>query len=382
MKLVILSESAYPIINGVSVSTDYLATGLSNLDYKVTLICPKNSKSFDDTEKSYNIIRTPSINIVKDYPLPLFNNKYINNILDKINPDIVYSQIPFLYGNIGKKWAQENNKIFVTFNHTLYVDYLHYFSLLPSPLLKKLLENYLKNFYNTSDYVLTPSNMMKNQLLSYGVKKDINIISTGIELPKERNLEEISNLKTHLNIGENEKVIIYLSRIAKEKNIYMLINAFDEIYKIHKDVKLLICGSGPEFKKLGEYREKLISRENIIFTGMIEKSKVYKYLYCGDIFAFPSYTETQGLAVCEAMAAGLGVVAVNEGGVPEFIKNNYNGILSKNNLEDFKTKILELLENKILLDKLKTNAKESSNEFTIDEMIRKYDELFKSIYKG
>lgn len=381
MRIVILSESAYPVLNGVSVSTDYLANGLSNLDYDVTLITPKNPKPNNDSEKNYKIIRTPSINIVKDYPLPLFCKGFVYDILNKINPDIVFAQIPFMYGNIGKQWAKENNKVFATCNHTLYIDYLHYFSTLPAPLLRKLLKNYLKKFYNSSDYVLTPSVMMKNQLLSYGVKKDIEIIATGIELPKEKNLDEVAKIKSQLNINENDKVIIYLSRIAKEKNIYMLIDAFEDIYYNHKDVKLVICGSGPEFKNLSEYREKLVCRENIILTGMIEKSKVYKYLYCGDIFAFPSYTETQGLAVCEAMAAGLGVVAVNEGGVPEFIKNNYNGLLANNNINDFKGRLLELLENKSLLEKIKINAKESSNQFTIDEMIRKYEELFKRMLK-
>ena len=338
MKIAIFSESAYPILNGVSVSTDILAKGLIETGHKVMLICPMNSNAKNDSEQPYLIKRTPGISIYKNYPLPYFDKKHIYNILNEFRPDIVHTQIPFIYGKIAKSWASQNNIPFVTVNHTLYIDYLHYTHIFQS-IIKPILKNYLKNFYNSSGMVITPSIMMKDELHSYGVNKEIEVIPTGINMPNPEDLNKTLSIKEQLLISPTDKVIIFLSRIAKEKNIYMLIDAFNALCKEMKGIKLLICGGGPELKNLINYKDKLECRDYIIFTGMIKKDNVYDYLYCGDIYAFPSYTETQGLAVLEAMSSGLAVVAVNEGGVPEVINNNIDGVLCKNSPQDMKNKI-------------------------------------------
>ncbi|MBQ0104951.1 MAG: glycosyltransferase [Armatimonadetes bacterium] len=379
MKIAILSESFFPVINGVCISTDILAEGLSARGHSVTVICPKNKKKFDDNSKNYNIIRTPSIISFYGYALPFPSQRFIFDALDKVNPDIVHCQIPFTYGHISYKWAKIHKIPYVSMCHTQYVYYTHYTGQIFSHFTRKYAISFFRKFYNRSDRVLCPSKMMKKELESYGISKDIYIIPTGIKLPKAENKEITLDIKKKFHINENDKVIIYLSRIAKEKNIYMLVDAFEQISKDYTDVKLMICGNGPEYKNLIKYVDSLTSRENIILTGSVEKSKVYDYLYCGDIFAFPSYTETQGLAVNEAMACGLGVVAVNAGGVPESIENNKDGILSSNNVNSFVQKLKELIDNEKLLKKIKENAKNKSVSFTTEKMIDEYEKLYKEL---
>ena len=383
MKIAILSESAYPVLNGVSVSTDTLACGLSQLGHELLLICPQNPNLKEEDENSegqkpYKIKRTPSNSIYKAYPLPYYNKKLIYNILNEFKPNIVHAQIPFTYGSISKAWCRDSNVPFVTVNHTLYVDYLHYTHIFKS-IIKPILIKYLKNFYNTSDMVITPSIMMKEKLISYGVTKNIEVIPTGINIPSKEDIDKTMSIKEQLLISPNDKVIIYLSRIAKEKNIYMLIDAFNMLFKEVSGLKLMICGGGPLLHDLVSYKDKLECREHIIFTGMIKKENVNDYLYCGDIFAFPSYTETQGLAVLEAMACGLAVVAVNEGGVPEAIHNNIDGVLCKNNATNMKNKLKELLTNENLRRNIQEKAKTNAQTQTVERMIEKYNNLYISL---
>ena len=378
MKIAILSESAFPIINGVSVSTDILATGLTKIGHEVLLICPNNNIANQDKIKVYKIARTPSISLYKEYPLPSFNKKYIYNLLNEFKPDIVHSQIPFIYGKIAQNWSKSNKIPFVTVNHTFYIDYLHYAGFF-KPLIKSPFIVYLRNFYNSSDLVITPSQFMKNQLISYGINQKIEIIPTGINIPSDENVELTLEIKDKLQISPNDSVIIYLSRIAKEKNIYMLIDAFNLLFKEIKSIKLLMCGAGPELKNLILYKDTLECRDNIILTGMIKKEDVNNYLYCGNIFAFPSYTETQGLAIMEAMACGLAVVAVNKGGVPESINNNINGLLCNVSAYDMKNKLKELLINESFCQNIQKQAQIKSKEFSIDNMINKYNNIYNSL---
>ena len=374
MKIAILSESAYPVLNGVSVSTDVLASGLTKRGHKVLLICPENSNK-NDSNNNYEIVRTPSYNIVSGYPLPYPNKNLIFSILENFKPDIVHCQIPFTYGLIAKEWTKLTNTTFSAFNHTKYVNYGHYAGILKD-IIKVPLKSYLANFYNSADIVMTPSIMMKDELKSYGVTKEISVIPTGIPLPEAEDKNVTEEIRRKYNISPTDKVVIYLSRIAKEKNIHLLIDSFNELYSKYNNLKLMVCGGGPDFKELVAYRDTLQSRENIIFTGGVEKKQVYNYLYCGDIFAFPSTTETQGLAVCEAMACGLCVVAVNEGGTVESIENNVDGLLCGNNVNSFKSAISEILDNEKLREKLSFNALKSAENFSIKAMLDKYEDVF------
>jgi len=374
MKIIIFSESYYPIINGVSVSTDTLSKGLRERGHDVYIVAP-HYPDHKDTDK--NIIRTNSLKKLTDnFPLPVRLSKRIDNKISSIAPDIVHTQIPFTYGKIATNWCKKNNICHVSVNHTLYVDYMHYCPFVIRKLVQSKLKRYLKTFYNNCDGIITPSNMMKNHLLDYGVNKKIEIIPTGIDYPKEIDREKTRKIKESLNINENDIVLIYLSRIAKEKNIDLLISSFEIIYKQNKNIKLLIVGGGPQEAELKAKANSMDCGKNIIFTGMIPKKDVYSYLACGDIFTFPSYTETQGLAICEAMASGLGVVAVNGGGVPENINNNIDGILCENDKADFANKILYLVNNPNKLKDIQESAIIKAQDFSIDNMIDKYESYY------
>ena len=381
MNIIIFSESYAPIINGVSISTAILRNGLLSRGHNVYVFTPKHPNQ-DNADT--NTIRTPSFitSISDNYPIPfpLIERKLYEKF-KSFSPDIVLSQIPFILGKTASNWCKNSNICHVSMNHTLYADYVHYVPLVPKAIASKEMERYIKNFYNKCDAVATPSEMMKKTLINYGVKNEISVIPTGIEMPPVKDEEKITVLKKSLGIEKNDTVMVYVSRLAKEKNPDLMLDSFEILAKKHPSLKFLIVGGGH-----GEtYIRKRVASSGIgnkiIITGMVEKSQIYNYLFCGDIFVFPSYTETQGLAVCEALAAGLPVVAVNAGGVPENIEDGITGFLTSNSKEKFAEKIDLLILDKIARKTMSENAEKSASMFSIADMINKYETFFTHSYE-
>ena len=377
MKILILSESYLPIINGVSISTEILKKGLEKRGHQIHIIAPNNPKN---KVHEQNITRTSSISLkaADNYPIPNpFSKRELEKTITNFKPDVVHSQIPFLYGRMAQKICKKNNIMYVSMNHTLYADYVHYIPLVPKKLAKKTIEKYLAHFYSKCHKVATPSQMMKQTLLDYGVTSKIEVIPTGINIPNIINKDITNNLKKSMGIDPiSEKVLIYVSRIAKEKNPDIMLDAFEIIANKHKNIKFLIVGGGPALNYVKNRVERSQYKDQIILTGMVDKSKVPEYLSCGDIFLFPSITETQGLAVCEALAAGLPVVAVNAGGVPENIQDKINGFLTTNDKDDFAEKINILLEDEDLRKRMSESARAAGQSFSINTMIDRYLDFF------
>lgn len=380
MNILIFSESYEPIINGVSISTAVLREGLLKRGHHVHIFAPKHPNQNDEET---GVIRIPSFtaSISDNYPIPfpVIERKFFQKFKD-LSPDIVLSQIPFILGNTAANWCRYNNTCHVSMNHTLYADYVHYVPLMPKTMASREMKRYIKRFYTKCNAVATPSEMMKESLLNYGVKNEISVIPTGIEMPAAKDPEKISALKKSLGIEPSDMVLVYISRLAKEKNPDLMLDAFEILGGKYKDLKFLIVGGGPGESYVRKRAANSELRERIIITGMVKKSEVYDYLFCGHIFVFPSYTETQGLAVCEALAAGLPVVAVNAGGVPENIENGKTGFLTTNNKSDFAEKIELLITDHALRKDMSERAVVSSSMFSIETMIDRYEVFFTSSY--
>lgn len=372
MNIAILSESYFPVINGVSASTDILFRGLTARGNRVTVIAPDHP----DAEPAEGVLRTGSIILkaAKDYPLPSpAGLAGLEDMLKGIGPDVIHAQIPFLYGFRGRSIARKLGVPFVSVSHTLYPEYVHYVPFAPGPLAACAVKKYLARFYSSCDAVATPSAMMKVELMGYGVKREIRIIPTGIRLPGEPGA---GDMRESLGIPRESRVLVYMSRVAREKNLDLLTEAYAGLQADYPDLTLLVIGGGPYLEHMK--RQAAAGGGRYVFTGMVDNSRIYDYLRCGDIFAFPSVTETQGLAVCEAQAAGLPVVAVRAGGVPENIVENTTGFLTDNKAGDFAGRIRVLLDNEELRGKMSRRAAEHAVNFSIDGMLDRYEAFYRS----
>lgn len=381
MRIGIFTECYKPVMNGVSVSIETFKNGLLARDHEVFIFAPDN----DEAKAEHHVYRFPSIEDKKGrlypimFPSITLEQSYLpSEIIESL--DVIHAQHMFTAGRLARFAANKFDKPLIYTYHTLLAEYTHYFGFL-SPLAKSYLRNMSKRFCDSCDQIITPSNSMKKVLQSYRINAPIEVIMTGIE-PK--NYERVSEqedkqLRQKYKIHPKTKICLYISRIAKEKNLDLLFKSFKRIIKTLPECHLLMVGGGPE----EEWAKKRLQyhgiQNKVTMTGMVPKEEANKLFGFGDVFTFPSYTETQGIVVAEAMAAGTPPVAVSRMGPTDLIKNGRDGYLTKLEVADFTEKVLKLLQDEKLHDKMAKagieRVEEFSNQTSVTKLVLLYEKV-------
>ena len=159
-----------------------------------------------------------------------------------------------------------------------------------------------------------------------------------------------------LNITKKDFIILFVGRLAEEKNIEFLLNNHLDLVRKHKNIKLVIVGDGPDAPKYRDFINEHHMEKNIIMTGKVPYDDMPSYYHIADVFTTASLSETQGLTVIEAMAASLTPVCIDDECFRNVITNNLNGKIFKNN-EEYINSILELYNDHKILNDLSYNAR-------------------------
>ncbi|GAY74376.1 glycosyltransferase LafA [Lentilactobacillus kosonis] len=209
-------------------------------------------------------------------------------------------------GMIGKFVARNLNIPCVHTYHTMYEDYLHYVA--NGRLLRPVhVKEGTLAFCHNLNGVITPSDRVLDTLTDYGVKSDMRIIPTGIDVDKF-NQPVQKNIRDAYQIGKKTPLILTLSRLAFEKDIDHVISLLPQISESMSDVKMMIVGDGPAKDSLKNQVKEMNLTDRVIFTGEISNDEVNAFYQAADVFVSTSTSESQGLTYIEAMAAGLPVI--------------------------------------------------------------------------
>lgn len=330
MNIGLFTETYYPEINGVATSVFMLKTELELLGHNVYVFTTTSPGS---PEYEHNVFRVPSLPciLITERRVGVFYQPKLAHIIKKLNLDIIHTHTEFSLGIFGRIMARELHLPIVHTYHTIYEDYTHYITRMKS--LDKRAKNFVRVFTkvccNTVEQVIVPTEKVKELLKEYSVVKDIAVVPTGIELKKfeKENFpgEEIRELKAQYGILPEDKVILYLGRISREKNLEEVLSAMPDYLGSRKQVKFVIVGNGPDKERLEKLKNGLNCADRIIFTGEQPWDIIGRFYQLGDVFVSASNSETQGLTYIEAMAAGLPVVAKEDRCLDEILKNGYNG---------------------------------------------------------
>jgi glycosyltransferase involved in cell wall biosynthesis len=258
--------------------------------------------------------------------------------------------------------------------HTLYEQYVHYVPISPS-LTRELVVRLSRRFCNRCDLVITPTKQVKELLNNYGVSAPIEIIPTGIDLTRFSQGDP-TWLRRELQIDPAEKILLFVGRLTKEKNVELLIRAFAQIQKDHSQTRLVLVAGGPEAEHLKDLVESLGLNERVIFMGTQTGQALVNCYHGADCFVFPSVTETQGLVILEAMAAGLPVVAVKAFGVADMISSGQDGVLTGSSLEEFASGISWLLENESQWGAMSELARAKASQLSSAQMALKLEAAY------
>lgn len=384
MRIGIFTDTYPPYINGVSTSIAMLEKGLKELGHEVFIVTvnPENMQyKYEDDER---IIRIPGIPIgIYDYRLTgIYPLRAINKI-KKWNLDVIHTHTEFGVGTFGRILAKQFNIPLVHTYHTMYEDYVYYITKGYFDKSSRKIVEYLTKFYcdKTAKELIVPSkktyDMFKDK---YQFEKEIHIVPTGIDIKrfKKTNFkkEQILELKKELRIKPSDFVILFVGRIAKEKNIDLLLNSHVEIIKKHKNTKLVIVGSGPDYEHYIEMSKELKIDNNVIFTSSIPWEEIPIYYQLANVFTTASNTETQGLTLIEAMAGSIPVVCLKDKSFEDILLDNKNGKYFTNEKE-YINNMNYLIENKDILDSMSEQARITSEMHSIEFFAKSVLKVYK-----
>lgn len=390
MKIGIFTDAYNPTPSGVVTSINMLEKEMKSRGHEVYVFAPSKSQ-IKDNQNVYMLKSMPLV-VAKQYKnrVAAFYSREIAKQIKELNLDIIHTQSEFSLGLFGKIISRKFDIPFIHTYHTMWEDYIHYIipikgtrNIYP----KRFARTFSKNFVTKAECIITPSKKTE-KYLKYKCKiknKSIYVIPTGIDiepLKKENiNSEDLDNLKKSLNINKDDKVLLFLGRVAEEKSIDVILNSMPNVFASVPNAKLLIVGDGPSKLALEELAKKLNIDDKVIFTGVAPRSDVPKYYNIADVFVNASVTETQGLTFIEAMASSTPIVARYAPNLSEFIVSGENGILVKHE-KDFANTVISLLNNEQLMQKLAKNGFKTANKYSLKEFGDKLEYVYSQIIEN
>jgi glycosyltransferase involved in cell wall biosynthesis len=333
MNIVMLTNTYLPHVGGVARSVEAFARHYRRLGHQVLIVAPVFE---NQPEKEDDVIRIPAIQHFNgsDFSVVLPVSGLLTDRLDDFGPDIVHAHHPFLLGMTALRIARFRELPLVFTHHTLYEQYTHY---VPgdSPALKRFVIELATRYANLADQVFAPSESIADLIRSRGVTASIAVVPTGVEVEQFRKGDG-RELRQRFGLAADDIVVGHLGRLAPEKNLAFLADAVARFLQSNDRTSFLIVGDGTSAAEIRSIFEDAGLGGRLHMTGSLQGQALIDAYHAMDVFAFASKSETQGMVLTEAMAAGLPVVALDASGAREVVRDKVNGrLLGQEDIDAF-----------------------------------------------
>ncbi len=377
MKILFVSECYHPVRNGVVAVIDTLTEQLRKRGHEVVIVAPKHPKASNDPE---GVVRVPSLPnpFYPDYPAAIPWARQLPQVIEAFKPDIVHTHSFMWLSRFALQHARRYGIPVVTTFHTLVTEYLHYAPFprwISLPIVAKL----VASFCNECRVVIIVSPIAETLLRSFGVKTPIEFIPTGVDADQFGRGDGF-RVRKELGIPSTASVLLYVGRIAKEKNVAFLLEALSPLLAERPRTYLVLVGDGPEMTTMKRKAKILPGGERIIFAGSRPRSEIPNFHAAADIFVFASVTEMQGFALAEAMMAGLPVVVIGEGGIKHFVKEGEFGFVVPHDKVSFANAVGTLLDKPHMRMAMAERAREFAMQtFSLSSCLDKVEALYQKV---
>jgi len=318
MRVLMVSDVYFPRVNGVSTSIETFRRTLAGLGVEVRLVVPRYGDEADEP----GIIRVGGRPVPGDREDRLVGWRTMHRaVLEAAREcDLIHVQTPFVAHYAGLKAARKLGLPVLATYHTLFEEYVrHYAPFLPAGWLKRQARAFSRRQCNALDAIVVPSTAMQQRLGEYGVSAPLHVLPTGIPTARFAGGNGPAFRSLH-RIPPTRPVALFVGRVAHEKNIGFLLDALVHARQQRPDLLLLVAGEGPAMADLKNRVRALDLQHAVQFIGYLDRRQALPDCYAAaDVFVFASRTETQGLVLLEAMAAGLPVIALAEMGTVDIL---------------------------------------------------------------
>lgn len=316
MRLAIFTDTYLPQVNGVAKTLGRLSAFLVEKKIPHVIFAPA-TKGGDNQENNVYTFASHDFFLYPECKISMPNYNKISDILEKFQPTLIHVTTPFPIGLLGLKYAGEHNIPAVASYHTNFVQYLEYYGL---NFLKPISWNIFRWFHNKFQRNFCPSQETLRLLKRRGIN-NLEVWSRGVSLEAFHPSKQSEELRRKMG-GDGKILLLYVGRLAPEKNIDVLLAALHSVnYQVKDKIHLALVGDGPAKEQL-----QAKAPENVTFFGYLQGDELAQAYASADIFVFPSVTETLGNVVLEAMASGLPVIAAKAGGIKDNLRHLENGL--------------------------------------------------------
>ncbi|MCE9632934.1 MAG: glycosyltransferase [Methylophilales bacterium] len=380
MRILMVSDVYFPRINGVSTSIQTFRRELRALGHTVHLIAPDYHSPSDDES---DILRVPARSVPRDPEDRFMRFNWVMEHLGELRSefyDIIHIQTPFVAHYLGLKLSRNMRIPCVETYHTFFEEYLyHYVPFLPKSLMRMAARNFSRHQGNSLNGMVIPSQPMLDALREYGVSSHAEVIPTGLE-PESFVPGDKAAFRTRYNIPLDRPMMLFVGRVAHEKNIGFLLDVVEQVRKTTPDVLLVIAGEGPARNGL---EKEVITRHlssNVTFLGYLDRRTELNHCYASaDVFVFASRTETQGLVLLEAMAQSVPVVALAEMGTKDVLREGEGVRIAQNNIIDFASKVAGLLTDEHARKELGAKGTQYAHTWSANSLALRLAAFYESI---
>ncbi|MEJ2656775.1 MAG: glycosyltransferase [Desulfobacterales bacterium] len=321
------SNTYLPHVGGVARSVSICSKDLGKMGNDVMVIVPEYSDSESWRGDGPEILRVPAIQNFNgsDFSVRIPVPFIIDDAIDKFKPDVIHSHHPYLLGDAALRAARRRSLPLVFTHHTLYEEYTHYVSNNPKTM-KHFAIHLSTEYANMCTRVIAPSKSIAHLIKERGVIPPVEEIPTGVDIRffSEGHREKF---REEFRIPQDAFVIGHLGRLAPEKNLKFLAQAISDSMKDLPNSRFLVVGKGPGAEEIIQIFNKRGFNDRLIMAGKQTGTRLCDAYHAMDLFVFASKSETQGMVLTEAMAAGIPVIAIDAPGAREVVSNSKNGIL-------------------------------------------------------
>lgn len=378
MTIVFYTDSYIPAVDGVVTSIVNFSAELKRRGHKVYIFTSGDSATrFKSRNKNVIVIKGIKFKNYPQYNLALF--PFLSSLrLYRINPDIIHVQTPFTMGLSGIVSAKLSRIPVVSSFHTLFMDKSILKEYAPK---NKYIKNlffryswkYTRFFYNSTSNIIVPSDSIRRMLQKHGIRSKVHVVPNGLNQNYFNAGVRGGSLRRKLFQGRQDKIVLYVGRLSREKKLEILIRAAKIL---DSSIKFVVVGDGPAGEYYKEMVEKSGLQDRFRFVGFVTHRDLGRYYAASDLFCIPSTFETQGLVALEAMACGKPVVGASKFALKDIIKNGKNGeLFAPNDYKSCAGKIRKVLNN----TKRYKYTVETARNYSVEKMTDKLISVYKKV---
>lgn len=382
MNIGFFTDSYIPQVNGVATSISLLTQELEALGQNVYVFAPKMG---DFVDRQINVCRIASVRYLKNPPYYLASPVSLKSLrlIRRLQLDVIHVHTPISLGAIAYQAAKIYNLPLVYTYHTLMSEYVHYVRILgkmvvPARTAVRLADAASAFTCNLCDHVIAPSEKVRGLVLEYGVRRPVTVINNGIQLERFR-VGKRGYLRNRLGLTEDQSILLFVGRLGPEKNPEFILRAFVHILDHTQSVQLVFAGDGYARSSLERLACELGLGQRVTFTGNIPYQDMPRVYADAALFVSASTSEVHPMAILEALASGLPVVAVWDKALETAVVDGVNGYFVEPDEKQFAEKIAMLLQDPARLQDMARSSLRISEKFSVQTQARRVTEVYEQI---